>query len=107
MRDLWCPTDSPDCLAAEYRAEIKRLQTALDDISNLRDEYALKRKSQAEEIERLRADNLILSECESETWRAMKADNDRLRSALHWTAQNCLDQACVRRAMDAVGPATG
>ena len=28
----------------------------------------------------------------------------RLRAALHWTAQNCLDPACVRRAIDLLEP---
>ena len=27
---------------------------------------------------------------------------EHLRAALHWTAQNCLDHACVQRAMEAL-----
>jgi cystathionine beta-synthase len=32
----------------------------------------------------------------------LRNKNDRLRAALHWTAQNCLDNACVQRAMAAL-----
>ena len=32
----------------------------------------------------------------------LTAERDAARAALHWSAQNCLDRACVRRAIAAL-----
>jgi len=89
--------------------EIERLRADLAGRDKVSDRLAEENEEfqweQEEEIARLRADLAYLDKvCEAyaEQNQRFHEEIERLRAALHWTAQSCLDQNCVHRAMVAL-----
>jgi ABC-type phosphate transport system auxiliary subunit len=92
-----------DALRQELQAaanEIKRLREQCKGLAQAAMNNGQDLLLHEHKVEQLQADNERLRDLAFGRYVTI----ERLRTALHWTAQNCLDHACVRRAIDILEP---